>query len=57
MDTLNILGASETLYHKRLKRYMGRKKGRGNFWQFCTGLTTSHSSQVIPWGQITLKIS
>ncbi len=55
MAILNILSASETLYHKRLRRYIhfkGRIKGRGHFRQFCTG---SHSSQVIPWGQITLN--
>ncbi len=58
MAILNILSASESLYHKRLRRYIhfkGRKKGRGHFRQFRTGLTTSHSSQVIPWGQIILN--
>ncbi len=57
MAILNILKASETMYHKRLTRYIhfkGRKKGVAISRQFCTGLTTSHSSQVIPWGQITL---
>ncbi len=58
MAILNILSASESLYHKLLRRYIhlkGRKKGHGHFRQFRTGLTTSHSSQVIPWGQITLN--
>ena len=32
-----------------------RKKGRGHFRQFRTGFTTSHSSQIIPWGQVNLN--
>ena len=58
MAILNILSASESLYHKRLRRYIhfkGRKKGRGHLRQFCTGFTTYHSFQIIPWGQITLN--
>ena len=55
---LNILSASKRLYHKRLRRYShfkGRKKGHGHFQQFRSGFTTSHSSQIILWGQITLN--
>ena len=58
MTILNILSGSESLYHKQFRRYSSlksRKKGCGLFRHFCSGFTTSHSSHVIPWGQITLN--
>ena len=58
MAILNILSASESLYHKWLRRYIHFKgRGRGHFRQFRKGLTTFHSSQVIPWGLKSVEIS